>query len=162
MITKMIKFLLVSTLLGFNTAALAGDWSAKPYKLPLKFQKAPTETEAALRIGLAPTMPPTAERSGYCCMIVDISASGEPHNIRTSYCSEKKFKKPSLMATKEWRFAPAVKDGQAIATFGQIFHNKFRLQTQSGRFLPDIDGKLSADPRKGLSPEELCRSDIIS
>jgi len=157
-----ITFLLMvmSASLAVNT--LAGPKFGKPHEVPLKDQIQPTENMAALRIGAPPIMPSRAKRSGYCCMLIDVNAEGEPENIRTSYCSDYYFKRPSIKASKKWKFNPAVKDGRPMKAYNQKYKNLFMLRNSRGQIVQDKEKVFIT--RAGLNNdyEDLCGSQLIS
>lgn len=65
------------TLLCTNSPAIAQDEDSLAYAKP--------------KYRVPPIMPPMAETSGYCCMLLDVSKYGNPKNIRASYCTEDYF-----------------------------------------------------------------------
>ena len=156
-------------LLGFIAACgyfcenASAQYVPKPYKLPKKHQKTPTESKAALRIGMPPLMPSNATRSGYCCLEIDINEKGLPTDIETSYCTEEKFAQPSINAAQNWKFATAVIAGNRISWENDINLVTYMLSDEAGNFIPDPEGRLSPDPRKFPNDiRKLCTSPIIS
>lgn len=127
-----------------------------------EFQKAPSEGKAALRIGFPPKMPSSARRSGFCCMLVDIDAAGVPTKVDESYCTEKKFKNPSIRATKKWRLAAGLKNGIPSAVQQQSFVQSFFLSDQYGNPIPDRDGVMFINGKLNPNLDEFCQSRRIS
>lgn len=127
------------------------------YKIPLDKQKKPTKTTAALIRGAAPNMPYSANRSGYCCMLIDVTKDGLPINIKASHCTEKKFKKPSVSAVKHWRFNPANIDGTPVKTTNQSHIMTYLLTDEKGRVIQNKRKQLQIkNGRPVFSMEQVC------
>jgi len=156
-----ISFLLAMLTASLSVEAMAGPKIGEPFHVPLKDQVQPTEDIAALRIGAPPIMPRNAKRSGYCCMLIDVNTAGKPENIRTSYCSSSYFKRPSIKASKKWKFSPAIKDGIPVRAYNQKFTNRFLLRNARGQIIQDKEKILVTRTGFNTNYEDLCTSQLI-
>lgn len=59
-------------------------------------------------------IPGASQRSGYCCMVMDIDTAGKPKNIRANYCTNLALIKPFKGRASRQRYSPATQDGQAV------------------------------------------------
>lgn len=162
--TRNLAFCLAASSLLIGIPAGAGQRVSpgQSFDVPANMQKAPTETRAAPRRMSYPVMPQSAIRSGYCCVSVDITTQGEPENIDMAFCTERRFKRYSKNAVKKYRYAPAVKDGQALAINGQIELVSFILYGPDRKVRPDKRGLLPVGKQRTiLESRQLCRAEIL-
>ncbi|PHS76888.1 MAG: hypothetical protein COB56_05065 [Robiginitomaculum sp.] len=156
------SFLLTTICASLSVSTLAGPKTERSVEIPVKDQIQPTENTASFKTGVPPKMPPNAKRSGYCCMLIDVNAEGEPENIRTSYCTDSNFKRPSIKASKKWKFSPAIKDGRPEKAYSQKFTNRFLLQNSRGQTVQDKEGIFVTRTGFNTNYEDLCGSKLIS
>ncbi len=109
-----------------------------PFTLDIKgaeFTISDTDATPVLRV--AANMPPRAQRSGHCTVIFDVSPQGEPYNIKTPFCSEPMFERPTLKAVAKWKYRPKIQDGQAVARTGVKNQMSFNLTDERGQIIPE-------------------------
>ncbi len=130
----------ITLILGISAILLSNNTMAHPHgqiPIPLEEQEKPNATTATLRIGAIPLIPAKARRSGFCCMVYDVTADGIPENISTSFCTNPKFRKISIHTLKQWRFNPAILNGVNIRATNQSSTVIYRLNNRRGQFIPD-------------------------
>ena len=111
-----------------------------PFKLP-DIKMSPvinvSDTDATPIIRPSPSMPSRAERSGHCKVVFDVSPEGSPFNVRTSYCSDNLFERPSIKAVQNWTFRPKSVGGRSVAMTGVQNQITFRLTDERGEIIPE-------------------------
>jgi periplasmic protein TonB len=55
--------------------------------------------------------------SGQVTLVFIVDTKGKPTQIQVSSATNKQFINPALDALEEWKFSPAMKDGQPVACF---------------------------------------------
>lgn len=148
--------LTVSGIISLNSNAYSQPEFYDKYEIPAERQAKPSEDKAALFIGTIPYMPANAFRSGFCCLQIDINNNGAATDVITPYCSDDLFRKSSLSAAKHWKFKPAIVKGEPVKVRNQRHTMKFRLVDDDGKFIPDREGLMSADPRNSTDMDLLC------
>ncbi|MCX6951305.1 MAG: energy transducer TonB, partial [Verrucomicrobia bacterium] len=58
--------------------------------------------------------------SGEAKVRFTISATGYPENVRPWTSSAPEFGRAAVESVKQWRFIPAIKDGNAVSTFVEL------------------------------------------
>ena len=82
-----------------QASAQSNYWDPRP--ISRDKQEQPTNTNPARIITAAPKMPASANRSGYCCAIFDVTKDGVPEDINTTYCNQKKVQKANNSSYKK-------------------------------------------------------------
>ena len=85
-----------------------------------------------------------------------MNEKGIPVNIDIPFCSEKKFRRPTIRALKKWRFNPAIRDGETLRTNHYSTIMTYRLNGQDGSLIPDKAGLILRDGEIDFSKEYLC------
>ena len=145
---------LSALLLAETAIAQSNYWDPRP--VPEEKQEQATATKAARIIVAAPIMPRSATTSGFCCVTYDVNEKGIPVNIDTPFCSEKKFRRPTVRALRKWRFNPAIRDGETLRTNHYSTITTYRLNGQGGSLIPDKAGLILRDGEIDFSKEYLC------
>jgi TonB family protein len=61
-----------------------------------------------------PLPPPGRERSGYACILVTVSETGQPIQFKVLETNYPAFAQAFVDALRSWRFDPATKDGKPV------------------------------------------------
>jgi len=98
-----------------GTIWLGGNYmeiEKKHFTCMAKFEKRrEKDRDAEVCIRTPPIMPSNAERSGHCDVLFDVSKKGRPINIKTTYCSDDIFSRPTIEAVSWWFYYPKVERG---------------------------------------------------
>ena len=137
-----------------QASAQSNYWDPRP--ISRDKQEQPTNTNPARIITAAPKMPASANRSGYCCAIFDVTKDGVPEDINTTYCNQKKFKRPTIRAIKKWRFKPAIDKGTPLHTYDKTVIMTFRLTNEEGDIILDSKKSILRNGVVDFSKEHLC------
>lgn len=95
------------------------------------------DKDAQPLVRIPPTMPTKAKRSGHCLVTFDVDKSGQPVNIATTYCTEKKFKRPSVKSVQKWKFFPKKVGGRAAIRSSVETKVRFTLKDKCGVIIPE-------------------------
>ena len=112
-----------------------------------------------------PEMPPTAERSGYCCMTLNSREDGSVEAMDIGYCTEPVFESVTSETISQWRFAPESREQHAKGNEVMQQIMAYRLIDDLGRCVPDTDGRLcdgQGNFVKDMSYDYLCRAEWVS
>ena len=101
------------------------------------FKIAVSGRDAQPLVRIPPIMPPRAEKSGHCLVRFDVSPTGSPFNVQTTYCSSNVFKSASIKSVEKWKYQPKIQDGVAVGRSGVENKITFRLQDERGRLIPE-------------------------
>ena len=82
-------------------------------------------------------MPPGADKSGHCTVRFDVDPSGKPFNIRTTFCTQSVFKRPTVRSVERWKFQPKIQDGQAVSRTGVENRVTYKLLDARGDLIPE-------------------------
>ena len=112
-----------------------------------------------------PEMPPTAERSGYCCMTLHSREDGSVEAMDISYCTESVFDPATEAAVSQWRFAPESRDRYSKG--GEVMQQimTYQLADMFDRCIPDPDGRMCNGEGgfvKDMNYDYLCRAEWVS
>ncbi len=88
-------------------------------------------------VRIPPVMPPRAERSGHCMMQFDVSAWGEPYNIKAASCTQRLFERASIKAVSRWKYHPKIQNGQAVSRAELTTRISFNLSDARGQRIPE-------------------------
>ena len=158
---KLLKAIVVFYGLSITTPiVVAQDFPA--YDIPLAQQEKPTETKAAIKRRKPPNFPPPLNRSGFCCVAMDVTEEGMPENVSASFCTEKKFKRTSLESVSEWRFNPALINGKPVRSTQQSHIITYKITDERDRIVPDRKRLVLYKGRIDFSHDRLCLKPIIS
>jgi len=95
------------------------------------------DKEATPIIRIPPMMPSRAEKSGHWKVRFDVSAEGQPHNIKTLYCTQRIFAQPSVKSVQKWKYSPKILDQIAVARSGVESNIRFNLTDENGQIIPE-------------------------
>lgn len=95
----------------------------------------------------------SSKESAYCCVTYDVSHKGRALNIKTPYCTNKKFSKKAIKSVKSWRFEPAIKDGLPVLQFGGETTIISLMSEPSGYPVPGRDGFLEPRDKTAIIPK---------
>lgn len=109
----------------------------KPTLDPTDLVVTVSDADAQPLVRIPPIMPPRAERSGHCKVRFDVSASGEPYNVRATYCTQSLFSRPSVKSVQRWKYKPKVQGGQSVSRSGVLSTITFALQDERGNPIPE-------------------------
>jgi len=84
-----------------------------------------------------PPMPFSAQKSGHCILIYDITNTGRVNNIRLKHCTEQHFEAPSVNVAKKWYFYPKVENGQTVMVADKQTRINYRLKDEFDRIIPE-------------------------
>ena len=112
-----------------------------------------------------PKMPPTAERSGYCCMTLHSREDGSVEAMDIGYCTESVFDPATEAAVSQWRFAPESRDRYSKG--GEVMQQimTYQLADMFDRCIPDPDGRMCNGEGgfvKDMNYDYLCRAEWVS
>ena len=112
-----------------------------------------------------PEMPPTAERSGYCCMTLHSREDGSVEAMDIGYCTESVFDPATEAAVSQWRFAPESRDRYSKG--GEVMQQimTYQLADMFDRCIPDPDGRMCNGEGgfvKDMNYDYLCRAEWVS
>jgi len=74
--------------------------------------------------------------SGYCRVTFDISAEGQPFNVKTSTCTNARLASPTVKSVQKWKYAPEIRDGRSVSRSGLETTIRFDLRDERGEVLP--------------------------
>ena len=154
------KFFVVFISLVYSSSVTAKPNYWDPKLVPEDKQEQPTETIATPRIKAAPKMPSSAQTSGFCCMLYDVTENGIPENVATSFCSSRKFRTSSIRSLKKWHFNPAILGGVKIRANDQSRIVTYRLTDERGFIIPDSKRLIVHNDQTDFSMERLCKVPI--
>lgn len=111
------------------------------------------EPHPEIKTSVTPLMPGAAQVSGYCCMLIDVTAQGTVENMRTTFCSEDYYQAPSEAAVSQWIYEPYSENGAPIERFNDHeIKVHFMLSGWLGMMIPNkngygarVDGELNTD-----------------
>ncbi len=150
------RLILGLTILLFPALTCVAQDNTTLIKVDPKEMQAPTERQPALRAFVNPYIPYDAETSGYCCMYTDVNEVGRVTELRTLYCTDPIFERPTRNALSKGIYAPAVRNGKKIASTS-VQKALFFLSEENGNFIPDPDGYLGyLDPERPNTTQRLC------
>ncbi|MDB2438641.1 energy transducer TonB [Hellea sp.] len=95
------------------------------------------DTDAEVCLRTPPIMPSDAQKSGHCNVEFDVSVEGRPINIKTTYCTEELFSRPSIQSVGWWFYYPKVERGMAVERSGVTNKITFKLADESGQIIPE-------------------------
>ncbi len=101
------------------------------------FKIAVSDRDAQPLVRIPPVMPPRAEKSGHCKVRFDVSPSGQPYNVVTTYCTSSVFKRASIKSVEKWKYNPKIVEGRAVARRGVESQITFRLTDENGKIIPE-------------------------
>jgi len=84
-----------------------------------------------------PQMPPRADRSGHCKVEFDVTAEGQPMNVRTSYCTQSLYSRPTIKSVQRWKFNPRIENGRPVGRKGLSNVVRFNLMDERGNLIPE-------------------------
>jgi hypothetical protein len=93
------------------------------------------DAEACVRI--PPNMPDMATASGHCIVVFNISARGEPTDVRTDECTDQVFCEPTTKATRRWIYHLKLQYGEAVERRRVQSTMRFRLTNFRGQVIPE-------------------------
>jgi protein TonB len=108
-----IKFIAATAaLLGVFASSASAITTLAPVKAaaPVKF-----EAPAPIKV-VAPVQMPYFHKGPDVTMRMTIDENGQPHNVRVAGTSDQQSYKQLVAAVSQWKFTPARKNGQAVAT----------------------------------------------
>lgn len=95
------------------------------------------DADAKPLITVPAQFPADADRSGHCMVLFDVNTSGLPVNVATPYCTEPMFSSPSVQSVEKWRFAPRLRNGEAVSICGVETKVSFKLMNERGDVVPE-------------------------
>lgn len=115
---------------------------------------------AQLTHNIAPTMPPTATESGYCCVFMDITANGRVKNPKVLYCSSPVFWNVTERTMSKITYDPQLINGESHATLGHLEYFSFRLYDELGQVIQNAEGYPKFRKDGEHVAEHYCRSHV--
>ena len=111
-----------------------------------------------------PEMPPTAERSGYCCMTLHSREDGSVEAMDIGYCTEPVFETVTAETISQWRFAPESRKRYTKGNEVMQQIMSYQLIDDLGRCVPDTDERLCDGQGNFVdtSYDHLCRAEWVS
>ena len=82
-------------------------------------------------------VPKNVKRSGHCRMKFDVNKSGIPINIKATYCTERKFKKPAKNSVKKWKYLPKISGGKPSMRRGVEIKITTIIKDKCGNKIPE-------------------------
>ena len=101
------------------------------------FEIVVSDRDAQPLVRIPPIMPPRAEKSGHCKVRFDVSPTGQPFNVDTTYCSSSVFKSASVKSVEKWKYQPKIQDGIAVGRRGVESKITFQLADERGNLIPE-------------------------
>lgn len=98
--------------------------------------EAKPETLGQPLVRIPPNMPQGSVTSGTCSVTFDVNTSGELTNIRSSECTDEIYAYSTRKSASKWKYAPAILNGNAIATCNVESRLTFQLRDERGKMLP--------------------------
>jgi hypothetical protein len=110
----------------------------KKLQCRLEWQKSEKEdSDATPCFRIPPQMPEGAKRSGHCQMVFDVDETGQPRNIRVTFCTDPIYEAPSMGTIHWWHYTPKTERGQALVQTGIESKMTFRLADEAGNLIPE-------------------------
>lgn len=138
------------------TPSLAAAQMADTPSANIETEAKSSATDPVIIKAYPPYMPSRANKSGYCCMVMTVNEAGRPKDVRTSLCSEPKFKKAAIRATKKMRFDPGTVNGTPVSTPDMTTTMSFLYLNPRGELVPDPDGRLVQGNKVVRTSAALC------
>lgn len=95
------------------------------------------DTDETPILRFPPAMPASATRSGHCVVRFDVGADGVPFHIRTTYCTQSIFARPTIRSVARWKYRPKIRNGQAVIRRGLETVVRFHLLDARGQLIPE-------------------------
>ena len=102
-----------------------------------------SDRDAQPLVRIPPQIPPrflhSSDHSGYCHVKFNVSPSGQPFDVATTYCSSPYLKHATIKSVQKWKYNPKIVNGKPVARYGVESRITFSVQDERGRILPFPD-----------------------
>ena len=102
-----------------------------------------SDRDAQPLVRIPPQMPirfiSFTEHSGYCHVKFNVSPSGQPFDVTTTFCTDSSLKRPTIISVQKWKYNPKIVNGKPVARDGVESRITFSVQDERGRILPFPD-----------------------
>lgn len=115
---------------------------------------------AELTHNISPVMPPNAQESGYCCVMLDIQKSGRVKNTEIIYCTSEIFRDVTERTAPKVTYYPRLVNGVEAESQDKLENFSYRLNDEFGALIKNAEGYPEFYDEDEHSSEHYCRRHI--
>lgn len=108
-------------------------------KIDSSFKSTVSDRDAQPLVRIPPSLPPRfmhSNNSGFCNVLFDVSAEGQPFNVQTTFCTSKLLERASIRSVQKWKYNPKIVDHQPVSRTGVESTIRFQLLDERGQPYP--------------------------
>ena len=101
------------------------------------FKIIPSVREVQPLVRRPPNPPIGLQKSGHCDVYFDVTKTGLPIEIKTTYCTQKTLQRPAIESVTKWIYGPKIVNGRALKRVGIENKVVFRVFDKNGNVVPE-------------------------